>query len=129
MPPLLLASPELSRGARRIWFNWWTAARRSITPISPFSNGRQLLVNADDFGLSPGVNRGILEAHHAGLVTSTSIMANLPAADDGAALVGTAPRLEVGVHLNLTAGAPLSPAVEIPSLVRENGSFCILGEL
>src|SRR5947207_15860794 len=98
MPPLRLASLEISRGARSIWFNWWTAARRSIPPISRFINGRQLLVNADDFGLSPGVDRGILEAHSAGLVTSTSVMANLPAAGDAALLVRSAPRLEVGVH-------------------------------
>ncbi|HZO31813.1 MAG TPA: ChbG/HpnK family deacetylase, partial [Chloroflexota bacterium] len=45
-------------------------------------NTRHLVVNADDFGISRGVNRGIVEAHRSGLVTSASLMANLPSAED-----------------------------------------------
>jgi chitin disaccharide deacetylase len=66
-------------------------------------------VNADDFGLSPGVNDGILEAHAAGVVSSVSVLVNAPGWEHAvAALRGTASTLGVGLHLNLTAGEPLS---------------------
>jgi predicted glycoside hydrolase/deacetylase ChbG (UPF0249 family) len=68
-------------------------------------------VNADDFGLSAGVNRGILEAHSAGVVSSVSVLVNMPppAWEDAARrLRGAGPGLGVGLHLNLTAGSPLS---------------------
>ena len=66
-------------------------------------------MNADDFGLSAGVNRGILEAHSAGVVSSVSVLVNLPAWEDAAPRLGAAgPGLGVGLHLNLTAGKPLS---------------------
>ena len=92
-------------------------------------NRPRLLVNADDFGLSRAVNRGILEAHRSGPVTSASLMANLPSAEDAVALWRTAPELGLGVHLNLTAGRPVCPPAEVPSLVRPDGRFWILGEL
>lgn len=83
---------------------------------------KRLIVNADDFGLTAGVSRGILEAHRRGIVTSTTLMANLP--PDGALLDGLkASRLGVGVHLNLTLGEPVSPAEEIPSLLDIGGKF------
>jgi predicted glycoside hydrolase/deacetylase ChbG (UPF0249 family) len=66
-------------------------------------------VNADDFGLSAGVNRGILEAHAAGVVSSVSVLVNLPAWEDALrGLRGAGPGLGVGLHVNLTAGSPLS---------------------
>jgi predicted glycoside hydrolase/deacetylase ChbG (UPF0249 family) len=65
-------------------------------------------VNADDFGLSAGVNRGILEAHAAGVVSSVSVLVNAPGWEDArASLPATRGALGVGLHLNLTAGAPL----------------------
>ena len=92
--------------------------------------GRRLVINADDFGLSAGVNRGILEAHHAGSVTSTSLLVNLPAFHDAVLSAGRAPRLGVGLHLNLTAGAPVSPAATVPSLCdRATGRFSPLRRL
>jgi predicted glycoside hydrolase/deacetylase ChbG (UPF0249 family) len=60
------------------------------------------IVNGDDFGASPGINRGILEAHERGILTSTSLMVNMPAAAEAAALARRHPRLSVGIHLNLT---------------------------
>ena len=78
--------------------------------------GRRLVINADDFGLSEGVNRGILEAHRAGSVTSTSLLVNLPAFEDAVLGAGRATQLGVGLHFNLTAGAPVSPAAAVPSL-------------
>src|SRR3989475_8189666 len=75
---------------------------------------RRLVVNADDFGFSAGVNRGILEAHAAGVVSSVSVLVNTPgwpdARDRLRAIGGT---LGGGLHLNLTTGAPLTTA---PSL-------------
>ncbi|MCC7105681.1 MAG: ChbG/HpnK family deacetylase [Chloroflexi bacterium] len=90
---------------------------------------RRLIVNADDFGLSPAVNRGILQAHRDGPVTSASLMANLPAAADAVALWQAAPSLGLGLHLNLTADRPICPPDQVPSLRRADGRFFALGEL
>jgi len=84
---------------------------------------RRLIVNADDFGRSAGVDRGILRAHREGIVTSTTLMANAPRADDAAALARATPTLDVGVHLVLTHDRPLTDPARIPSLVRADGSF------
>jgi predicted glycoside hydrolase/deacetylase ChbG (UPF0249 family) len=62
---------------------------------------RCLIVNGDDFGLSPGVNRGIMEAHRRGVLTSTSLMVLRPACDDAVDLTRRAPLLSVGLHLEL----------------------------
>jgi predicted glycoside hydrolase/deacetylase ChbG (UPF0249 family) len=75
-------------------------------PLSP--QGKYAIVNADDFGFSPQVNEGILRAHRQGIVTSTTLMANMPAAEQAAASGRQAERLGVGVHLNLSQGPPLS---------------------
>ena len=83
---------------------------------------RILVINADDLGLAPGVNRGILDAHAAGTVSSASMMVTAAAFADAAERVqrdGT--RLGVGLHLNLVVGTPLS---NVPSLVDpETGKF------
>jgi predicted glycoside hydrolase/deacetylase ChbG (UPF0249 family) len=63
--------------------------------------GRRLIVNADDFGLSPGVNAGIVAAHEGGMVTSASLMVRGPAAAEAAAYARGRPRLGVGLHLDL----------------------------
>ena len=60
------------------------------------------IVNGDDFGASRGINRGILEAHERGILTSTSLMVNMPASAEAAALARRYPRLSVGIHINLT---------------------------
>lgn len=62
---------------------------------------RYLIVNGDDFGMSHGVNRGIVEAHRRGILTSTSLMVNRPAAEPAAALARATPALSVGLHLEL----------------------------
>jgi chitin disaccharide deacetylase len=83
---------------------------------------RTLIVNADDFGLTPGVSRGILEAHRRGIVTSTTLLVTRPL--DPALveeLLGSA--LGVGVHLNLTLGAPVSRPERVASLVDGEGRF------
>jgi predicted glycoside hydrolase/deacetylase ChbG (UPF0249 family) len=65
------------------------------------SAARTLVVNADDFGRSPGVNRGVLRAHAEGIVTSTSLMVRYDAAADAVAAAADHPRLGLGLHLDL----------------------------
>lgn len=85
---------------------------------------RQLIVNADDFGHSLGVSRGIIRAHREGIVTSTSVMINMPAAAASIALAkAEAPRLGLGLHLNITSGPPVSPPEAIPDLLKHDGHF------
>ncbi len=62
---------------------------------------RYLIVNADDFGLSSGINRGIIEAHERGIVTSASLMVRWPAAAEAAAYGHAHPNLSVGLHVDL----------------------------
>jgi len=62
---------------------------------------RRLIVNADDFGISAGVNRGIIEAHEHGIVTSASLMTRWPAAAAAAEYARGRPGLSVGLHLDL----------------------------
>ncbi len=63
-----------------------------------------LIVNADDFGLSPGVNRGIAQAHEEGIVTSASLMVEQTAAEEAAAYARRQPGLDVGLHIELREG-------------------------
>jgi len=85
---------------------------------------RVLIVNADDFGRTPGVSDGILRAHLEGIVTTTTVMANVPGAVQAASRARVAaPRLGLGVHLNLTFGQPVEPAATVRSLVDREGHF------
>lgn len=72
---------------------------------------RRLIINADDFGITPGVSRGIAEAMASGVVTSASVMVNMQGWDDASSRLGDAPHdVSFGLHLNLVAGRPLTPA-------------------
>lgn len=82
-----------------------------------------LIVNADDFAFSPAVARGILDAHREGIVTSSSAMMNLPWSQEWVNLASKECDLGLGLHLVFTAGAPLSPSSQVPSLVDESGGF------
>jgi chitin disaccharide deacetylase len=62
---------------------------------------KYLVVNADDFGQSPGVNRGVIEAHERGIVTSASLMVRWPAAAEAAAYARERPALSLGIHVDL----------------------------
>jgi hopanoid biosynthesis associated protein HpnK len=84
---------------------------------------KRLIVNADDFGLTAKVNQAIIAGHYRGLISSTSLLANGEAFESAVALSRQAPRLGVGVHLNLTQGRPVAPGSSIPSLVNGQGSF------
>lgn len=90
---------------------------------------RLLIVNADDFGRSAGIDDGILRGHRQGIVTSTTFMTNAPSTSHAASLARATPTLDLGVHLVLTYARPLSDPTRIPSLVREDGSFWRPSEL
>ena len=77
----------------------------------------QLIVNADDFGLTPGVNRAIAELHHAGVVTSASLMARAMATEEAIQIALATPSLGVGCHVVLVDGEPVLQAGAIPHLV------------
>jgi hopanoid biosynthesis associated protein HpnK len=79
-----------------------------------------LIVNADDFGLTAGVNRAIVEAHQRGVVTSATLMANSAEFDGAARLAGGNPRLSIGCHIVLVDGSPLLDPKQAPSLVARN---------
>lgn len=84
---------------------------------------RRLIVNADDFNLTEGTTLGILEAHRSGIVTSTTVMVNLPGLERSRDLARACPRLGMGLHLNLTFGPPLLPPGRVSSLVDGPGRF------
>jgi hopanoid biosynthesis associated protein HpnK len=84
---------------------------------------RLLIVNADDFGLTAGVNRAIIEAHTRGIVTSATLMANMPAFDDASQLAREYPSLGVGLHFNITQGRPVADASRVSSLLDDRGEF------
>lgn len=81
---------------------------------------RRLVVNADDFGASSGVNRAVVEAHASGPVTSASLMVNMPAAEEAAGLAAAWPALSVGLHVNYTnEGTPVVPLEDAPACRAE----------
>jgi len=83
----------------------------------------RFIVNADDFGLCSGVNAAVRVAHTAGLLTSATIMANMPAAVEAVRIAEQLPSLGIGVHLNLIEGKPISPADEVSPLLGRDGEF------
>ncbi len=90
------------------------ALRRTLMPA-------RLIINADDFGLTPGINRSILELHRAGVLTSATLMATGPAFDEAVAIASSTPTLGVGCHVVLTDGVPASRPETIPSLLGPDG--------
>jgi predicted glycoside hydrolase/deacetylase ChbG (UPF0249 family) len=81
----------------------------------------RLILNADDFGLSHGINRAIAELHSAGAISSATLMAAGPAFDDAVGVARAHPTLGVGCHIVLTDGAPVSPPGSIRSLIGADG--------
>lgn len=84
---------------------------------------RRLIVNADDLGLTPGINSGIFAAHERGILTSASLMAGAAAVDDAIARARQHPLLGVGCHLTLVDGRPVAPPSEVRTLVDKEGLF------
>ena len=65
---------------------------------------KKLIINADDFGLHPLINKGIIEGHQKGMITSTSIMPGAPYFKEAANLAAQNPELGIGIHLTLVGG-------------------------
>lgn len=84
---------------------------------------KKLIANADDFGRSPGVSRGILQAHRSGVVTSTTVMINQPSVRTDLAEAMACTNLGVGLHLVFSAWRPVLAPEAIPSLVDHDGLF------
>jgi hopanoid biosynthesis associated protein HpnK len=100
---------------------------------------RSLVINADDLGLTVGVNNGIFDAHDDGVLTSASVFANARATDDAFTRALRRPSLGVGCHLTLVDGQPTLPPARVPSLIEDDGQFhrswkpfivsCLLGRI
>jgi hopanoid biosynthesis associated protein HpnK len=88
---------------------------------------RRLIVNADDFGFTAGVNRAIALAHTSGIVTSSTLMANGRAFEDAVCRAKTIPRLSVGCHIVLIDGEPVLEAKQIPSLIPKSSTSASSG--
>ena len=100
---------------------------------------RSLVINADDLGLTVGVNNGIFDAHDHGVLTSASVFANARATEDAFTRALRRPSLGVGCHLTLVDGQPTLPPARVPSLIEDDGQFrrswkpfivsCLLGRI
>lgn len=86
---------------------------------------KYIILNADDFGMTEGCNKGIIKAMKEGIVTSTSIMMNMPKTDHGIELAYQHGIQAMGVHINISQGPSLLPMEEVSSLVDENGRFSL----
>jgi predicted glycoside hydrolase/deacetylase ChbG (UPF0249 family) len=83
-----------------------------------------VVVNGDDLGITRGVNQAIERAFSSGILTSASLMANMPAFYDAVeTVIAPHPRLGVGIHLVLTSGASVSASRDVPLLVDDRGDF------
>ena len=88
----------------------------------------KLIVNADDFGLTNGVNEGIRDCFLVGSVSSTTLMVNMEATAEAVEIARVHPGLGTGLHFNLTLGRPLSETGTVPSLVDNEGNFYLRRE-
>lgn len=91
---------------KRIHPNWYTA------------RVKRLIINADDFGLAPGVNRAVVELQLAGVLTSATLMATGAYFSPAVYLAFAQPALAVGCHITLIDGLPVLRTVEVPSLLE-----------
>lgn len=84
---------------------------------------RRLIVNGDDFGFNREVTDGIIKCHCESILTSTTLMVNMPAAEYAAEQSKKYPNLSVGIHLNLTNNKPVANPQSVPTLVGQDGNF------
>ncbi|GAL13594.1 cellobiose phosphotransferase system YdjC-like protein [Vibrio astriarenae] len=89
----------------------------------------KLIINADDFGLTKQVNRAIVQAMQNGVVTSTTLMTNQPATEHAIKLIKEHQLDNIGLHVTLTSGRPISPIKNVADLIDENGQFLTYSEL
>ena len=84
---------------------------------------RNLIINADDFGMSEAVNLGVIKGVQDGVVSSATIMVNMPKAEHAFRLAKEIPDLFIGLHANFVLGEPCAQPSQIPSIVDQNGCF------
>ncbi len=89
----------------------------------------RVIVNADDFGMTPGINRAIIKLHRQGRLNSVSIMVNMPWSDEALTYAREQDDLRAGIHLNISTGQPVLPPEEVSSLVGHSGEFLPLSAL
>ncbi len=82
---------------------------------------RRIIIHADDFGISEGANEAIIDCHLRGVLTSTSVLATLPAFGHAVSLRAEAPDLDCGAHLSLNLGRPAAPPAAVSLLLDGNG--------
>ncbi len=84
---------------------------------------KRLIVNADGFGFTSGINKGIKETIENGIVTSVSAMANMPYIEEVRMFPLKFEHVSVGIHFNIVVGRPLSPYDKVRSLINKKGEF------
>ncbi len=84
---------------------------------------KNLIINADDFGMSREVNEGIKLGIEAGIITSVSLMVNMPFFESAMTYLKKHPEISVGLHFNITEGFPIQPRNQTTTLTREGGHF------
>jgi predicted glycoside hydrolase/deacetylase ChbG (UPF0249 family) len=110
----------VKRSLREILLVAWLSHKRWRQTSS------KLIVNADDYGLTPGVSSGIRKAHLDGIVTSTTVLMNFSDAISAINLAReSCPQLGMGVHLNITQGVPVRPGTKVSTLIDADGNFSI----
>lgn len=83
----------------------------------------QIIINSDDFGMSPGINRAVTRLHRIGRISGVSIVVNMSWSDEALLYAAQATGLRTGIHLNLSTGRPVSPVEQVASLLTPNGNF------
>lgn len=89
----------------------------------PSPESRQLIINADDFGLSSGVNKAVIRAWREGILTSASLMMGGSACEEAVSLAKENPGLQVGLHLTLVQGRSVAPHEGFPTITDREGNF------
>jgi predicted glycoside hydrolase/deacetylase ChbG (UPF0249 family) len=84
---------------------------------------KKLIINADDFGMSAEVNEGTKRGIQQGIITSVSVMPNMPFFDEAISFLRNYPHISVGLHFNITEGKPLILPKDARNLIREDDSF------
>jgi predicted glycoside hydrolase/deacetylase ChbG (UPF0249 family) len=84
---------------------------------------KRLIINADDFGMSREINEGTKRAIEQGIISSVSLMPNMPYFDDAVRFLRKYPHVSIGLHFNITEGKPLILPSQAGNLIREDDSF------
>lgn len=100
-----------------------SATRGKLVRLVERQSLRRIILNADDFGRSSGINAAVMRAHREGVLTSASLMVAGDAVEEAVTLAQETPTLAVGLHLVVTGGRTIFPPWEIPHLVDGSGHF------